>query len=169
MLENLDTSLVTDMSYMFAFCNNDNLNLSNFDTSNVTNMKKLFYNVRKVTELNLGDKFYTSRVTNMESMFEDMYGLQKIDLGNNFDTSNVVSMEWMFKSYRQNNLTELNLGDKFDTSKVDNMQSMFYGLYNLTNIVYGSKFIHKTGVNTSSMFSDCPANKPTDPSWNGVF
>lgn len=168
-LENLDTSLVTDMSYMFAFCNNDNLNLSNFDTSNVTNMKKLFYNVRKVTELNLGDKFYTSRVTNMESMFEDMYGLQKIDLGNNFDTSNVVSMEWMFKSYSQNNLTELNLGDKFDTSKVDNMQSMFYGLYNLNNIVYGSKFIHKTGANTSSMFINCPANKPTDPSWNGVF
>ena len=43
-LEYLDTSQVTNMSHMFASCNNlTELNLSNFDTRNVIDMSSMFY------------------------------------------------------------------------------------------------------------------------------
>lgn len=38
-LSNLDTSNITDMSYMFYYSSADELDVSNFDTSKVTNMK----------------------------------------------------------------------------------------------------------------------------------
>ena len=55
-LENLDTSKVTDMSYMFMGCSNSNLtrlDLSTFDTSNVTNMTSMFTDCSRMTSLNL--------------------------------------------------------------------------------------------------------------------
>ena len=38
-LSNFNTSNVTDMSNMFRYCKSDAINVSNFDTSNVRNMK----------------------------------------------------------------------------------------------------------------------------------
>ena len=40
---------------------------------------------------------------------------------------------------------------------------------NLSEIIYGPKFVYKNNASVSSMFDDCPANKPTDASWEGVF
>ena len=53
-LSNFDTSNVTDMSYMFYCCSGlTNLDLSNFDTSNVTDMSYMFYDCNSLTNLNL--------------------------------------------------------------------------------------------------------------------
>ena len=41
-ISNWDTSSVTDMSYMFRFTNNFNQNIGSWDTSNVVNMKFMF-------------------------------------------------------------------------------------------------------------------------------
>ena len=76
-LEMLDTSNVTDMSYMFYSCGRYSqvftLDLgNNFDTSNVTNMSYMFYscgNESAVFTLDLGEKFDTSNVTDMHYMF----------------------------------------------------------------------------------------------------
>lgn len=94
-LANLDTSKVTDMSYMFYLCSNLNsLNLSKFNTSNVTSMKYMFnlcYNLRNIDVSN----FDTSNVTNMIGMFSNCSSLQSLDLSN-FDTSNVTNNSNMF-------------------------------------------------------------------------
>ena len=42
--------------------------LSNFDTSNVANMKDMFYGCRSLISIDLSN-FNTSKVTNMEYMF----------------------------------------------------------------------------------------------------
>ena len=43
-LSSFDTKNVSNMSYMFYGCNNlNNLDLSSFDTNNVTNIKSIFY------------------------------------------------------------------------------------------------------------------------------
>ena len=51
-LENLDTSQVTNMSFMFSNCHKlTSLNLSSFNTSNVTDMGTMFgysYNLKTV-------------------------------------------------------------------------------------------------------------------------
>ena len=129
-LSNFDTSQVTNMNNMFdGMTNLTTLNLSNFNTSKVTNMRFMFFHVSNLTSLNLSN-FDTSRVTDMQYMFSYVSNLTSLNLSN-FDTSRVTDMQYMF-SYASN-LTSLNLSN-FDTSKVTNMSYMFYGMRNLTTL-----------------------------------
>ena len=122
-LSNFDTSQVTDMQFMFSGMSSlTTLDLSNFDTSQVTDMKYMFRDMSSLTTLNLSN-FDTSRVTNMEVMFYGMSSLTSLDLSN-FDTSQVKYMNYMF-SY-MSSLTTLDLSN-FDTSQVAYMNNMFSG------------------------------------------
>ena len=58
---------VTNMSYMFASCNNFNQPLNNWNTTNVTNMSDMF---NSATAFNQPlDNWNTGKVTNMSDMF----------------------------------------------------------------------------------------------------
>ena len=120
-LSNFDTSQVTDMDEMFyQMYNLTSLNLSNFDTSKVTNMSSMFYGMSRLTSLNLSN-FDTSKVTDMNSMFSGMSSLTALNLSN-FDTSKVTKMYMMF--YNMHNLTTLDISN-FDTSNVKYMSNIF--------------------------------------------
>ena len=124
-LSNFDTSKVTNMrSMFFGMSNLTTLNLSNFDTSKVTNMGSMFSGLSSLTTLNLSN-FDTSKVTNMQKMFDDMSNLTALNLSN-FNTSKVTNMNQMF--HATPSLTSLDLSN-FDTSNVTDMQNMF-SLYN---------------------------------------
>ena len=71
------------------------LELSNFDTSNVTDMIGIFNECHKLKEIKGINKFITNKVTNMKSMFAACYELEYLEL-TNFNTSNVTDMSWMF-------------------------------------------------------------------------
>ena len=129
-LSSFDTSQVTDMRYMFSELSGlADLNLSNFDTSKVTNMEGMFSEVSKLTNLDLSS-FDTSRVTNMGLMFSFTSKLVSLNLSN-FNTSQVTVMNRMFANIP--NLANLNLSS-FDTSQVTEMSSMFYNTPNLTSL-----------------------------------
>ena len=120
-LSSFDTSQVTDMRYMFSELSMlADLNLSNFDTSKVTNMEGMFSFASKLASLNLSN-FNTSQVTVMNRMFANMSNLTNLNLSS-FDTSQVTEMSNMF--YNTPNLTSLDLST-FDTSKVTDMNSIF--------------------------------------------
>ena len=91
--------------------------------------------------------------------------LTEINNLQNLDTSYVTNMSDMFRG--MDSLTKLDLSG-FDTSNVTDMSYMFHSSSTLTNINYGSKFIYANSAHVSGMFSGCPANKPTDPSWEGL-
>ncbi|MDJ1139252.1 BspA family leucine-rich repeat surface protein [Marinicella marina] len=118
-----DLTQVTDMSFMFTGCSNGvfNSSISNWDTSQVTSMMRLFSGVQNFNQpLN---NWNTSAVTDMSWMFA---GLKAKDLNlqiENWDTSNVIDMNHMFS-----NATYFNedLGD-WDTANVMDMSSMFDG------------------------------------------
>ena len=129
-LSNFDTSKVTNMYAMFRGVSNlTTLNLSNFNTSQVTNMNSMFNGMSNVTNLNLSN-FDTSKVTGMNSMFFGMSSLTTLDLSN-FDTSKVTNTALMFDGV--SNLITLNLSN-FDTSQVTDMGGMFNGMSNLTTL-----------------------------------
>ena len=129
-LSNFDTSEVTNMGGMFyGMSNLTTLNVSHFDTSKVTDMSLMFHGMRDLSALNLSS-FNTSQVTDMHNMFYGMSNLTTLDLSN-FDTSKVTNMGNMFSS--MTNLTSLNLSS-FNTSKVTDMGFMFYGIPNLTSL-----------------------------------
>ena len=129
-LHNFDTSNVTNMSNMFYKCNNlTSLDLSNFNTGNVTDMGGMFSSCNALTSLNLGS-FDTGNVTSMSGMFSGCYSLTSLDLSN-FDTGNVTDMSWMFSGCSR--LASLDLSS-FDTGNVTSMSRMFASCSSLTSL-----------------------------------
>ena len=128
--------LNTDSSYMFTSRYNSReirgileIDLSNFDTSQVTNMDSMFYDMSNLTMLDLSS-FNTSKVTDMSGMFAGLLNLTTLNVSH-FDTSNVTNMDAMF--YGMSSLTALNVSH-FDTSNVTNMDAMFSGMSSLTSL-----------------------------------
>ncbi|EHC6355821.1 BspA family leucine-rich repeat surface protein [Listeria monocytogenes] len=115
-VSNFDTSQVTDMSYMFYGSVAINLDLSNFDTSSVTDMSGMLGDTAANLDLS---NFDTSQVNNMSYMF-DSSAATSLDLSN-FDTSQVQEMSYMFYGSAA---TSLDLSS-FDTSQVNGMSYMF--------------------------------------------
>ena len=113
-----------DTMRWFVACSNltEIKNIENLDTSLVTNMNRMFHNCNSITSIDVSN-FETKNVTNMGNMFYACVKLTSIDVSN-FDTSNVTNMEWMFGSWTDvgyMGLTEIKGLNKFNTSKVENM------------------------------------------------
>ena len=148
-LSNFDTSKVTNMSHMFHDASSlATLDLSSFDTSKVTDMSWMFRNVPNLTTLDLSS-FDTSKVTDMSWMFRNVPNLTTLDLSN-FDTSQVTNMFAMFNG--MSNLTALNLSS-FDTSKVTDMRFMFAKIHSLTTLNL-SNFDTSKVTDMGAMFND---------------
>ena len=129
-LTNFDTSNVTTMSDMFNNCRSlTSLDVSGFDTSKVTTMYRMFSSLQSLTNLNVSS-FDTSNVTDMSGMFSGAWALMSLDLSN-FNTSNVTNMSSMFDTC--SSLTSLNISN-FETSKVTSMSYMFNNCRSLTSL-----------------------------------
>jgi len=152
-LSNFDTSKVTDMKDMFVSCSSLTLlDLSNLNTSIVTNMEAMFDSCSSLTLLDLSN-FNTSKVTNMKAMFNYCSSLTSLDLSN-FHTSIVTSMSYMF--HKCSSLSILNLSN-FDTSKVTHMESMFDGCQKLEYINL-KNFIENESLSVTYIFDNVPNN-----------
>ena len=115
---------------MFSYCRNlTELDLSNLNTSNVTNMGSMFDNCSRLKSLDLSE-WDTSNVKDMSLMFDYCSGLTSLDVSE-WDTSNVTNMTWMFSNCR--NLTSIDVS-KWDTSNVRTMNLMFYRCDDLTEL-----------------------------------
>ena len=137
-MENFDTSSVTTMEKMFyGAINLRNLDVTHFNTSKVTDMTEMFsfwndtnMDSGRMTTINLSS-FDTKNVNSMYCMFENWCNLSSVDLSS-FDTTNVTNMFGMFNiqdcepSYGAH-LTSINFGNNFKTSNVETMAYMFYG------------------------------------------
>ncbi|MBO7609607.1 MAG: BspA family leucine-rich repeat surface protein [Muribaculaceae bacterium] len=149
-LENLNTSQVTRMIYMFSSCQNlTSLDLSSFNTSNVTDMQYMFKGCKNLTSLDLSS-FNTSNVTDMQYMFNECKNLTSLDLSS-FNTAKVTNMIAMFINC--SNLTSLNLSS-FNTSNVKYMFKMFFDCSNLTSLNL-SGFNTTKATDMGGMFSEC--------------
>ena len=163
---------ITSMSEMFRNSNAISIDVSSFDTSNVTKMMAMFYGT-SATEIKGLENFNTSKVTTMYNMFGYVH-ITSIDVSS-FDTSNVTvmtqmfsrskineiiglenwnvrsvkQMNWMFDSI---NITSLDLSG-FNTSNVTDMSQMFYGCQNLKTIYVGNNFTTDKVTSSTSMFN----------------
>ena len=151
-LSDFDTSNVTNMNRMFDCCTAlTSLDLSNFDTSKVTNMSEMFSSCSSLTSLDLSS-FDTSKVTNMSGMFAGSNALTSLDLSN-FNTSNVKDMSRLVSGCKA--LSSLDLSN-FDTSSVTDMTGMFNYCNALTSLDLSS-FDTNSVTNMSKMFNECNA------------
>ena len=149
-LSNLDTTNVTDMSNMFQKCKSlISLDLSGFVTTNVTDMYGMFSECSALTSVNLSS-FDTSNVTTMYYMFNNCSALASLNV-TNFDTSKIKAMDGMF--YGCSALTSLDLSS-FNTTSVINMSNMFQWCSNLISLDLSS-FNTSNVVNMTEMFNGC--------------
>ena len=113
------TTLVTDMYGTFSANNNpyDGIDVTSWDTSNVTNMSSMFQNNLAFNQ-DIGN-WDTSSVTNMNYMFAENSTFNQ-DIGN-WDTSSVTHMSYMFFN---NQIFNQDIGN-WNTSSVTDMSRMF--------------------------------------------
>lgn len=132
----------------------NNLDVSNWDTSNVVDMSYMFWHCYAVEALDV-DEWDTGNVRDFTDMFagrQNLFNMSIKDLDvSNWDVSSAVTLRDMFYSCGQ--LTTLDLS-KWDVSNVTDMRHTFADCPNLTSIDF-------TGWDTSNVknfdgtFNDC--------------
>lgn len=171
-LDNIDTSEATNMSYMFYDCNSlKTIDLSNFNTANVTNMSYMFSGCNSLKTLDLSN-FNTANVTQMKYMIS-------CKLLENLNINNFVIVQYQdpigygntsLKSISMCNGKVIGKGaeklfselyrlenvylDQFDTSEATSLRCMFAGCSSLVTIDLTSFNVHKVN-NFSGIFSGC--------------
>ena len=148
-LSNADTSNVTNMSMMFRGCEKVNtIDLSTIDTSNVNTMYCMFNGCERLISLDISS-FDTKKVTNMRSMFEECINIQELDLSS-FDTLNVSNMYYMFNGCKS--LTTIYASADWTILEGTNTTLMFEWCKNLVGGA-GSDYygLHNSGVSTEEM------------------
>lgn len=149
-LGNFDTSNVTDMKDMFSHCDElVFLDISSFNTSKVISMAGMFYRCRSLRTLNICN-IDTSNVRVMDNMFDGCRELRELKMSN-LDTSKVFYMTAMFQGC--NSLQSLNLSS-FDTSKVKSMRNMFFGCSSLNYLDISNFSVSKT-TSVENMLGGC--------------
>ena len=134
-----NTQNVTNMYCMFSGCSNlTNIDLSSFNTENVINMSFMFSECSKLIDANLSS-INTQNVSNISGMFGYCYSLTNIDLSS-FNTQNVINMSDMF--FGCSNLENIDLSS-FNAQDSTDVSCMFYECSNLkkirTNKIFGEK------------------------------
>ena len=92
------------------------------NTSEVTNMRFMFYGSNKLTSIDVSN-FNTAKVRDMRAMFYGCSKLTSLDLSS-FNTASVTDMYTMFTSC--NELTTIYAGSGWSTAAVTNSSNMFY-------------------------------------------
>ena len=119
-----------DCGYMFKGCSGLNeIDLSNFNSSNCLYMYGIFERCSSLTSLNLSN-FDTSHVEIMNSMFDNCTSLKSLNLSS-FDTSQLTKISFMFLGCLS--LTSVDLSN-FNISKVVSIGKLFLDCKNLRYI-----------------------------------
>ena len=176
-LEYLNTSEVTDMSYMFSGCSSlTSLDLRGFDTGKVTNMNSMFYGCSSLVTIKVGDGWTTAKVTNSDYMFYDCtslrgcngtsYNASHIDKayarvdgngGQGYLTGNVPYV--VFNS--NSRILTFYYDDKQSTRTMDgNVYSLGFGSWMIHNsyldcVIFDSSFADYKPTSTANWFMNC--------------
>ena len=129
-LSNFNTTKVTNMARMLeALPSLTSLNIANFNTENVEDMRDMLGGLINLPALDIAN-FRTSKVRDMSGMFYNLKQVQNLDVSR-FDTSKVTDFSRMFLG--NSNIQNLNLSN-FNTQVATDLSYMFYGMSNLKNL-----------------------------------
>lgn len=113
---------MTNCNYLFYGCDNlVKIDISDWDTSNVTNMEAMFAWCQKLQSLDDLETLDTSNVKNMSRMFQGCMGLSQIKF-KHFNTKNVENMDYMFADCSNAEIADLS---NLDTSNLKSVYDIF--------------------------------------------
>ncbi len=158
----LNTSEVTNMSFMFANCESlRSLDVSHFITSKVIRMWAMFRGCSALTSLDLSH-FNTSQLMYMHYMFNGCSSLTNLDLSS-FNTSYVIDVSYMFKNC--SNLRTVYVGNGWSIPAVTISEDMFY---NCTSLVGGRGTTWNSSNPTDKTYAHIDGG-PSDPGYFTEF
>lgn len=165
------------LNNMFAYSGITDIDLSKWNTSNITNLSNLFFECTRLKQIDLHtwntesvstcywlfrgcsslefiniDGWNTCNVYDMDRMFGECPKLIAIKGLNKLNTTNVQFTRLMFIGDRS--LTTLDLSS-FDTQNCIDTNQMFRGCYNLKSIYVSDTFVMTKVSNSTQMFLDC--------------
>ena len=145
------------MKGLFSGCSSlISIDVSNFDTSKVTNMNSMFSGCIKITSLNLNN-FNTNLLIDIKYMFKRCLSLISLDLSS-FNTLSVSDMEGTFSECAALTYIDIN---NFKSRSIETMAYMFSGCKLLRTLKFPI-LISSTLKNVSHMFSDCSSLNSLD-------
>ena len=144
-------------SMFMELTNLPEIDLSNFDASELISMFRMFYSCTNLKNVIIGKNFDSSKVTKMDNLFRECKSLISLDLSN-LNTISADSMSFMFESCIL--LEYLNISN-FDTSSVTMMTSMFGDCYSLVSLNI-SNFNTSNVMFINNMFANCISLKTLD-------
>ena len=145
---------IDDCSFMFHRLNNIiSVDLSDFESSSVTNMEGMFSHCLYLKYINFSD-FTTSEVTNMKSMFEDCENLESLDLSH-FKTNKVEFMNQMFSCCHQLKYLDFR---NINISSITNLDLMFHHCISLIYIDLSNLNKEMPAHSINSMFDEAAQN-----------
>ena len=141
---------LNNCDYMFYELENLlEVDLSNFDASEVITMNNMFEYCYNLISINLGN-INTPKLKEISCLFEECHSLLYLDLSS-FNTSSVISMDSMLTNCIS--LTSINFGN-LEISQVTNINNLFSGCRKLTSLDL-SNFNLSSVKTMQSMFRDC--------------
>ena len=133
---------IDDCSFMFQHLHNIiSVDLSDFESSSVTNMEGMFDHCYNLKYINFSD-FTTSEVTNMRNMFADCDQLESLNLSN-FKTNKVEFMNQMFSHCHQLKYLD------FRNINISSMTDLNYMFQHCTSLIY---------IDLSNLNNEMPAH-----------
>ena len=156
-IENWNTIEITNMTTLLKNKDLTDIDLSEWDVSNVTNMHDMFMESTNTNTINIS-KWNVSNVTDMSRMFS-YCDLTDIDLYE-WDVSNVTNMHDMFMESKNTNTINIS---KWNVSNVTDMSRMFSNCDIDTDL---SEWDVSNVTDMYAMFDNCKTFNQTLNSWN---
>ncbi|MBQ1735369.1 MAG: BspA family leucine-rich repeat surface protein [Lachnospiraceae bacterium] len=159
-LRDFDSSKVTNMKQMFSNCTSlRNLDVSGFDTSNVTSMWDMFYNY-KGSSLDVSN-FNVEKVTSFSGMFYGCSNLATIDVSN-WNTKSATTFYQMFNGCSA--VTVLDVSN-WKTGNATDMRNMFSNCSSLSSVDVLNWDVGEV-TSMSSMFQSSGITSINISGWN---
>ena len=151
-LSSFDSSDVTDMSYMLSECFNlKEINLNNLNVNNVIDMNHIFDKCQNLEKIEFPQSFNTQNVKNMSFMFHWCYNLSEINFSSSFINNKLVNIRGLFAKCQKLKYLDLT---NFNTKEVQDMSYMFDNCINLEEIKM-NPFTSSKVTNMGHMFNKC--------------
>ena len=161
-LSRFNTDSVTSMEEMFRACDvleTVKFPTTTFSTASGCTLEDMFRNCDALKSLDLSN-FNTENVTSMYRMFYDCDALESVTFpATTFSTASGCTLEQMF--YCCTALKSLDLSN-FNTENVTSMEEMFYGCTALESVKFPTAFSTASECTTEEMFAGCTALKTLD-------
>ena len=148
--KNIKIKIINKIKDIYGLIEREELNLSKWNTENVTNMSYLFFSCYSLSSLPDISKWNTENVINMNNMFYNCKSLLSLPDISNWNTENVVNMNNMFDNCKS--LLSLPDISNWNTENVINMKNMFYNCKSLLSLPDISKW-NTNNITNISYFS----------------